>query len=342
MICVDGSVLEGGGQIVRIALSIASVLFKTIKISNIRAGRLKPGLAAQHLEGIHLLNSISNGTIQGDFLGSATIEYFPGHGCTENNFISDAGTAGSVTLMAQIALPAAVLLRPKGSSPNTLDYNLRHIKLRGGTNVPFSPPIDHSKNVLIPFLEKFGIRISAQILKRGYYPRGQGIAQFRVFRCTKLFPIDCRRQGSLISLNASVFGNVSPSVITSLEISLKQNFSLSPLITIECGSSISELELKSGLDDEAKLKYISSDVEQTKSSNSSDKISICKYCHTTMVFTAAEEEKFLSSRYQKPSYCKSCQALRKVRSQKRAAGDYSYFFVRTTTFEVASLLYRCC
>jgi len=40
-----------GGQVLRIALSLSTLYGIPIEIENIRAGRPKPGLAAQHLKG---------------------------------------------------------------------------------------------------------------------------------------------------------------------------------------------------------------------------------------------------------------------------------------------------
>ncbi len=52
---IDGSLLEGGGQILRISTALSVLLKKTIRITNIRAGRKDGGLKPQHLTGIELL-----------------------------------------------------------------------------------------------------------------------------------------------------------------------------------------------------------------------------------------------------------------------------------------------
>ncbi|MBD3180695.1 RNA 3'-terminal phosphate cyclase, partial [Candidatus Poribacteria bacterium] len=46
---IDGSTGEGGGQILRSSLAISAVLGQPVIIYNIRSGRRKPGLRAQHL-----------------------------------------------------------------------------------------------------------------------------------------------------------------------------------------------------------------------------------------------------------------------------------------------------
>lgn len=41
-----------GGQILRISISLSAILGVPVRVTKIRAGRSKPGLAAQHLKGI--------------------------------------------------------------------------------------------------------------------------------------------------------------------------------------------------------------------------------------------------------------------------------------------------
>ena len=46
---IDGSTGEGGGQIIRSALTLSMLTGTPIEITNIRAGRAKSGLMRQHL-----------------------------------------------------------------------------------------------------------------------------------------------------------------------------------------------------------------------------------------------------------------------------------------------------
>ena len=64
-VVIDGGQLEGGGQVVRVAMAISSVTRRTCTINNIRAGRPKPGLAAQHMAGVELVAVLCHGALKG-------------------------------------------------------------------------------------------------------------------------------------------------------------------------------------------------------------------------------------------------------------------------------------
>ena len=49
---IDGSFMEGGGQVLRISLALAAITGTPVHVSKIRQGRSTPGLRAQHLAGL--------------------------------------------------------------------------------------------------------------------------------------------------------------------------------------------------------------------------------------------------------------------------------------------------
>jgi RNA 3'-terminal phosphate cyclase (ATP) len=162
MIEIDGSFGEGGGQIVRTAVALSAVTGKPVRITRIRQGRSKPGLAAQHARAITTLAAICDARTSGATPGSSEIIFTPGE-IRGGRHRVEIGTAGSVTLLMQCLLPA--LLRADAHSS---------LQILGGTDVQWSPAIDYFKNVFLPALSSFGIKVSLEVLQRGYYPRGQG------------------------------------------------------------------------------------------------------------------------------------------------------------------------
>ena len=63
MIEIDGSVGEGGGQILRTSCALSAVTGKAVRITNIRKGRPNPGLLAQHISGIEGLAKLCNANV---------------------------------------------------------------------------------------------------------------------------------------------------------------------------------------------------------------------------------------------------------------------------------------
>ncbi|KAK0502900.1 RNA 3'-terminal phosphate cyclase domain-containing protein [Armillaria luteobubalina] len=165
-ILIDGSILEGGGQILRNSISLSSLLSKSVSIHKIRNGRKPPGLKNQHRTGLELAANIVSAELRGATSGSTEIDFVPGIPRLPGHFAADSVTAGATTLMLQIAFP--ILLFSHQSTPSSLI-------LKGGTNASHAPQIDYTQHVFLPFVRKhFGIDATLEIKRRGYYPKGGG------------------------------------------------------------------------------------------------------------------------------------------------------------------------
>lgn len=173
---IDGGMLEGGGQILRIATALSGITGIPVEIYNIRSKRPKPGLKAQHLTGIKALTDLTNASVDGLQIGSKKITFKP---TTRKGGIYeiDVKTAGSVSLLLQVLTPVAIFASERVQ-----------FKLIGGTSVKWSPPIPSVQQILLPILKKIGIQIQVKIIKHGFYPKGGGIVNIVIDPIKKLRP----------------------------------------------------------------------------------------------------------------------------------------------------------
>ena len=160
-ILLDGSILEGGGQIIRNAIALASLTHQPISITNIRANRSPPGLKAQHSAGIKLVADISNAHTNGIDKGSHFIDTFESKCIRAGDYVCDIGTAGSTALLFQSSLPCLLFPEVDGielsSSSIRRDSGERcrsRLSLVGGTNGLLAPQIDYIQKYPSPFIKK--------------------------------------------------------------------------------------------------------------------------------------------------------------------------------------------
>ena len=194
---LDGSQGEGGGQILRTSVSLAAILSRAVSITKIRSGRPKPGLAAQHLAGINLVGEISDGSVlSGNAMQSTQLKFQPGNVVgTRKSYFADPKTAGSITLMFQIALP--VLLHSLMGEKDGGEGEGVEATLCGGTNVLASPPIEHTLFVLLPLIERMvrdsnnrpGV-LKGTVQRTGWFPRGGGRVKLHISPFRDLAPLN--------------------------------------------------------------------------------------------------------------------------------------------------------
>jgi len=196
-LAIDGSYGEGGGQVLRNTFAYAAVLGIPIRVDKIRNGRPKPGLAAQHLTGITAVSNLSGGSLTGASKGSQEVLFVPAKEGVENKIkvlVADCGTAGALTLVAQSILPVLVLGNRGREQPRTV------VNCRGGTDVPFSPPIDYFLNVTLPNLARFGVQAHIEVETRGLMPAGGGVVNISCTPVEQLLPVQLVDFGKLVSV----------------------------------------------------------------------------------------------------------------------------------------------
>jgi len=160
--------VDGGGQILRTALSLSMITGRGFRIVNIRGKRKKGGLKRQHLTCVRAAVAVSGGSVDGAELDSRELVFQPGS-VQAGAYKFAIGTAGSTTLLAQTLLPA--LWFASGSST---------LHLEGGTHNPMAPSADFINRVFLPQLAKMGAVAELNVVRHGFVPAGGGLLEIHV------------------------------------------------------------------------------------------------------------------------------------------------------------------
>lgn len=219
---IDGSYGEGGGQLLRTAVALAAITGETVQIDAVRAKRANPGLAAQHLTAVKALAELCEGEVEGLQIGSTNIVFRPGP-IRGGTFRFDVGTAGSIPLVLQAILPAAV------ASGKTFDLHLV-----GGTDVRAAPPLDYLRLILLPLLARMGIDARIEALRRGYYPRGGGMVEAAIRSGHRLMPLTLESPGALTEIHGIAHvSNLPAHIAQRMAHTAEQALGAYPKITVE-------------------------------------------------------------------------------------------------------------
>jgi len=208
LIELDGSQGEGGGQILRTALTLSMCTGQALRIKNIRANRKNPGLMRQHLTAVQAAAAISGAHVDGARVGSADLAFAPGE-IQGGDYRFSIGTAGSCTLVLQTILPA-LLVADKDS----------RVTLSGGTHNPLSPPFHFLQRAFVPLLEKMGAKVELQLNRFGFYPAGGGEISMTVTAGKSLQPLHLKNRGERIDAYAESFFAGLPAHIAERELAM--------------------------------------------------------------------------------------------------------------------------
>lgn len=184
MIDIDGAIGEGGGQIVRTAVGLSVHTQQSVRITNIRAGRSKPGLRPQHVTVIEAAAAIGQAEVSSLEVGTDELTFVP-HTVEPGTYHFEVGTAGSAVLVLQtVLLP---LLTASGPSRVTVE---------GGTHNRSAPPFDFFATTFLPLVERMGPHLRADLGRPGFYPKGGGRCTLEVQPKADLDPLELRERGA--------------------------------------------------------------------------------------------------------------------------------------------------
>lgn len=162
-VSLDGTRGEGGGQILRTALSLSLLTGRAFRITQIRANRDKPGLRPQHLKAVEAAVALGGAAVTGAAIGSRELTFRPA-AYEPADMRLDIGTAGSTALVLHtLYLPLAL----KAHRPVRLT-------LTGGTFNTKAPSFPFLESSWRAYLAALGLPIALAMPSAGFYPKGGG------------------------------------------------------------------------------------------------------------------------------------------------------------------------
>lgn len=184
MIELDGAQGEGGGQILRSALTLSMITGQSFRMINIRANRPKPGLMRQHLAAVQAAACISGAQLSGAEPGSQALQFAPG-AIRGGDYAFAIGTAGTCTLVLQTLLPALLA----ADAPSS-------VKISGGTHNAMAPPVHFLQRAYGRVLAQMGAQIDIELKRFGFYPAGGGEVVATIQPCAQLRPLELLERGA--------------------------------------------------------------------------------------------------------------------------------------------------
>jgi RNA 3'-terminal phosphate cyclase (ATP) len=163
LVTLDGSSGEGGGQILRTALTLSLLTGRPFRIVKIRANRDKPGLRPQHLKSVEAAATLGAAEVVGGSVGSRDLTFRPGK-LEPRDLRVEIGTAGATALVLQtLHLPLA--LRSTGPV---------RLTVTGGTYNESAPSFPFLETTWRAHMAAISLPVALAMPRAGFYPEGGG------------------------------------------------------------------------------------------------------------------------------------------------------------------------
>jgi len=201
-VVIDGSLGEGGGQVLRTSLSLSAVTGIPLRINNIRANRSQPGLKHQHLTAVKAAAAICKADLEGAHLGSTSISFQPG-AVQGGRYHFSIPTAGSAPLVLQTVFYPLVFAERDST-----------VTVQGGTHVRWSPCFHYLERQWLPYLKQMGYRAGVTLNSAGYYPKGGGELTARIQSGAGKKSLQLTQRGDLVHVRGEAAVTDLPDHIT--------------------------------------------------------------------------------------------------------------------------------
>ncbi|MGO8669847.1 MAG: RNA 3'-terminal phosphate cyclase [Capsulimonadaceae bacterium] len=196
---IDGSLGEGGGQVIRTSLSLSVLTGEPVEIVHVRARRARPGLQPQHLMAVQAAARICDAEVDGASVGAREFTFTPGSPPQPGVYRFDIGTAGATALVMQTVLVPLALC----------DSDSR-VTVLGGTHVPHAPTAQYLEHVYGRVLEQHGLNSTVSSTAAGFFPRGGGTLDAHILPGWPT-GVDLTARGRLQRLTAHIVTSGLPS-----------------------------------------------------------------------------------------------------------------------------------
>lgn len=208
MLVIDGTLGEGGGQILRTSLALSLVTGKPFRIEHIRANRKKPGLGKQHVTAVNAAAQVGSAHVQGNNSGSMELTFAPQQ-ILPGRYHFAVGTAGSSTLVLQTILPALL------TAPIRSEFILE-----GGTHNPLAPSFDFLERTFLPIIRRMGVNIVVSLERPGFYPAGGGKFSALIEPAVQLSRLNLFERGTIKKCSAAALLSQLPRHIGERELNV--------------------------------------------------------------------------------------------------------------------------
>jgi RNA 3'-terminal phosphate cyclase (ATP) len=185
-IVIDGSQGDGGGQLLRTALTLSCVTGQPFAIAGIRAGRRRPGLCAEDVETARAAARVCDAELSGDVEGGARLSFAPRRAAPAGDWAFDLTASGSAPGLLEVLC-----------WPLALAGGRSHLDISGGTHQGQAPSFHQLALVWAPAVARLGFRFELGLQAAGFQPQGGGALTARIDPASPMPPLDLRQRGTL-------------------------------------------------------------------------------------------------------------------------------------------------